>query len=157
MAFDPITAGLGLAEKLIDRFIPDPALKAKALGDLRAMSHEEVKLVIGSETQLMLAQIQTNQVEAQHGGWFKGGWRPAIGWTCAAAFALKFVIFPILILFVQVIAHFTGAVLFPLEFLPELEWTDLLPIMLGMLGLGTMRTYEKAKTMIENRISQGAG
>lgn len=157
MALDPITAGLGLAEKLIDRFIPDPTLKAKALGDLRAMSHEEVKLVIGSETQLMLAQIQTNQVEAQHGGLFKGGWRPAIGWTCAVAFMLKFVIFPVLIFLVQTIAHFTGAELFPLENLPDLEWTDLLPIMLGMLGLGTMRTYEKAKTMIENRIQQGAG
>jgi len=96
-----------------------------------------------ADVKLMSGQMEINKMEAMHGGTFKGGWRPAVGWICAFAMAYKFILAPFIISIVQIIAHFTGAELFPIENLPELEWMELSVVLLGMLGIGGMRTMEK--------------
>ena len=83
MAFgldDAIAAGL----KVIDKFVPDPAAKAKAEAELRAD-------LLASDR----AQMEVNKAEAQTGSLFIGGWRPAIGWVLAAAVAYTYLIVPV--------------------------------------------------------------
>jgi hypothetical protein len=87
---------------------------------------------------LAVSQIEVNKAEAASGSVFKGGWRPFIGWVCGSAFAYHFVLQPVIV-FVVVAA---GVELPPL---PEFDMASLMTVMMGMLGLGGLRTYEKQK------------
>jgi hypothetical protein len=84
----------------------------------------------------LLAQLEINKAEAASGSVFKGGWRPAVGWVCASAFAYHFVLQPILLFVVAL----TGT---ELPTLPEFDMSTLLPVLGGMLGIGGLRSYEK--------------
>jgi hypothetical protein len=147
MAIDPLTAIFSIGEKVLDRVWPDPETKAKALQEMQNMKQRGDLAFLDAEVKLMTGQLEINKMEAMHGGWFKGGWRPAIGWICAGALAYKFLIQPFLVFIVQTVAYSTGNELFPLENLPELEWTELSVILLGMLGIGAQRSIEKLRTV----------
>lgn len=86
---------------------------------------------------LMKAQIELNQTEARFGGTFRAGWRPLVGWICGTALLWHFILHPI-ILFVCALYGFTPD-------MPQFDMGSLMTILLGMLGLGTMRTFEKQK------------
>ncbi len=144
---DPLSLILGVGGKLIDRFWPDPETKAKALQQLREIDHNELVTLFQGDVELMKAQIEVNKTEAMHGGLFKGGWRPFVGWVCGIALAYKFLFYPFIISAVQVIGHYLGAQPFPLDLLPVIDWQELMTILLGMLGLGGMRSFEKYKTL----------
>ena len=87
-----------------------------------------------------LAQLAVNAAEAKHKSLLVAGWRPFIGWTCGAAFAWAFLLAPI----VQTIVVYTGADI-DTAALPELDLATMMPVLLGMLGLGGLRTFEKSK------------
>lgn len=88
-----------------------------------------------------LAQIKVNLQEAQHESIFVSGWRPAVGWTCAAAFAYAFIVQP----FAAFVAAVSGLSAEQMALLPELDLGAMMPVLLGMLGLGGMRSFEKHK------------
>jgi hypothetical protein len=83
----------------------------------------------------MQAQTDTNKAEAGNASVFVAGWRPFIGWVCGSAFAWTFVIGPM----VSYAAKLAGITVQ----LPVLDLSELTPVLLGMLGLGAMRTVEK--------------
>ncbi|MGB2464775.1 MAG: holin family protein [Candidatus Puniceispirillaceae bacterium] len=146
MAFDPISAVFSVGEKLIDRLWPDPAQKAAGLLELKKLQQSGDLAFLDADVKLMTGQMEINKAEAMHGGNFKGGWRPFIGWTCGLALAYKFLILPFIIAGVQIIAFYAGESPFPIDLLPELSWQELSVPLLGMLGLGTQRSLEKIKT-----------
>ena len=123
MAFDPWTAGMELAGKVLDRVIPDPAQRAAA-------ALEMAKVQQASE----LAQIATNTAEAASPSMFVAGWRPFVGWICGAGLGYEFLLRPLL--------AWVGGPL-GMTVPPELPFGDLSTILMGMLGMGTLRTYEK--------------
>ena len=95
------------------------------------LSHEEVRMRIAQQPHLV--QTEINKIEAQSKHWFAATWRPAIGWVCAIGCLNFFLINP----WIQWITGEPG---------PELPFTTLMQLTLGMLGLlGTMRTVEKVK------------
>lgn len=146
MAFDPVTAIFGVAEKVLERVWPDPTQKAQALQAMAELKQSGELAFLNADVALMTGQIETNKLEAQHGGMFKGGWRPFVGWVCGVALAYKFVVMPAIVSAVQIIAFYSGAEkVFPVDMLPVIEWPALSVILMGMLGLGTMRSYEKRK------------
>jgi hypothetical protein len=122
---DAIAAGL----KILDKFVPDPAQKDQAANELRSA------LLAWDQ-----AQTDVNAAEAQNPNLFVAGWRPAVGWVCASAFAYKFILMPFLVF----LAVGCGVDI-PLNKLPVLDWTELSGVLLGILGLGGLRTYEKIK------------
>jgi len=79
-----------------------------------------------------LAQTEINKIEAGHRSLFVAGWRPAIGWICAIGLGMTFLVNPIL-------QWATG------EVGPELPLDVIMELVLGMLGLGALRTFEKMK------------
>jgi hypothetical protein len=119
---DAIAAGL----KVLDKFIPDPAAKAKAESELR-----ESLLAWDA------SQNEVNKIEAGHASIFVSGWRPFVGWTCGVAFAYHYVVQPLALF---VLASFGVSVV-----LPAFSMESLLTVLLGLLGLGGLRTYEKFK------------
>lgn len=120
---------IGPVTGLLDKFVEDKDQRAMLAHEIATMSEKHAQ-------ELAKGQLEVNKAEAASGSVFKGGWRPAIGWVCASAFAYHFVLQPI-ILFVALAA---GLDMPPL---PEFDMASLMTVMMGMLGLGGLRTYEK--------------
>jgi len=88
--------------------------------------------------QLLEIQTKINELEAQHRTVFVAGWRPFIGWVCGVALAYNFVIRDLFIWAIK-----------PESIPPALQMEHLMTVLLGMLGLGGLRTYEKIKDKVK--------
>ena len=145
-----IVSGLfNAAQSLIERFFPDPEKKAEAQRALLQMQQNGELALLAAETDLAKLQIQVNVEEAKHANVFVSGWRPAVGWVCAAAFAYSYVVLP----FAQFLVFTFGTIAMAeqLALAPKLELSEMLPVLFGMLGLGSLRTVEKVKNVEGNR------
>ena len=100
------------------------------------LAHELSTMADKHAQEAMLAQIEVNKAEAASGSVFKGGWRPFIGWVCGAAFAYHFVLQPFIVFGVTV----AGV---EIPELPTFDMGSLMTVMMGTLGLGGLRSYEK--------------
>lgn len=123
MAADPITAGLELATAAVKRIWPDKT--------------EQEAQQLAQQAMIVQGQLATNQAEASNASPFTSGWRPAIGWVCALALLFQYVARPLLAWGGIVLSH-------PLPPLPGID-DNLWQLMLGMLGLGGLRSLEKIK------------
>ena len=130
---------------LIDKVIStvgnflDPTKKAEA--ELALLKLQQDAAFKDIDTALALAKQQNdiNQVEAANSSMFVSGWRPFIGWVCGSALCYQYIIRP----FAKgIYVAYTGHD-FPVMF-PGID-ENLWQLMLGMLGLGGFRTYEKVK------------
>lgn len=121
---------------LLDKFIEDK--------DQRAMlAHEIATLAEKQAQEQIVEQIKTNQIEAAHQSMFVAGWRPAVGWVCALAMLLNFILIP----FINLGMEFAGQDIR----LDLIEMDTMMPVLLGMLGLGGMRSYEKARNVAREK------
>ena len=111
---------------ILDKFVADKDLKLK-------LSHELEKEIVS----LNRAQIELNKVEAAHENVFVSGWRPFIGWACGIALVYHFLIEPI-IQYILIISGSNFAT-------PEFDFSQLSTIVMAMLGMSGLRTYEKTK------------
>ena len=116
---------------LLGKFIPDATERQK-------LAHEIATMAQKNAHENAMAQIEVNKTEAASNSIFKGGWRPFIGWVCGTAFAYHFVLQPVLI-FVMTYAGY------PVPDLPEFDMASLMTVLGGLLGLGSLRTFEKYK------------
>lgn len=91
---------------------------------------------------LQMGQLKVDEAEANSTNWFVAGWRPAVGWVCALAFAYSYIVFPFLQFAVYTWAD--PVTIKQIAALPHLNLGDMMPVLLGMLGLGGMRSYEKS-------------
>ena len=115
---------------ILDKFIEDKDKKAALAHDIATMAEKHAHEVVK-------AQLEINKAEAEHPSLFVSGWRPAVGWVCVLGMAGNFITIP-----------FTNMILELLEYdvvIPLIDMETLLPVLLGMLGLGAMRTVEKVK------------
>ena len=115
---------------VLDRFFPNKEEKARAEREIEAKLAEHL-------AKIDIAQIEVNKQEAAHRSLFVAGWRPFVGWTCGLALFYTYVAQPM----ATVVMAQTG----DLVQLPQLELSTMMPVLLGMLGLGGLRTYEKFK------------
>jgi len=128
-------AAFDFASKIIDRVIPDPAAKQAAALQLAQMQQTGELAQLTAQTDLAKGQIAVDQAEAANPNLFVSGWRPFIGWVCGSGLAYQFVFSPLMTWGAALIGHPITA--------PSLDLGTLLTLLLGMLGLGGMRTYEK--------------
>lgn len=133
----PWTVLIDPISRLLDKLIPDPEARAKAQIELmkssRELDLEELRLAISADS----AQTAINQAEAQNPNLFVSGWRPFIGWVCGVAFAYHFIVQPLLAFS---IANSGGTVV-----LPAFDMQELSTVLMGILGLGSLRTIEKIR------------
>lgn len=119
---------IGPVTGLLDKFIEDKDQK-------NALAHEIATMSERHAQELAKAQLEVNKTEAQHKSIFVSGWRPAVGWCCVFGMMGNFMVIP-----------FTNFVLALLEIdvsVPLIDTATMMPVLMGMLGLGAMRTYEK--------------
>lgn len=121
--------------KVIDKIWPDPATRDKAKLELLKAQQEGAFREFDQLIAASKMQADTNTAEASNANVFVSGWRPAIGWVCAASLFCQFIGAPML-------AWVSLSADLPAPPAPP-DWAQLTPILMGMLGLGWMRTYEK--------------
>jgi len=125
-----VSAVLPAVTDIVGRFLPeDKEERAKAERAIKAQLTAHL-------AQVDLAQIDVNKLEAR-GNWFQSSWRPLTGWTCAASLAWTYLLQPM--------ASFVLAQTGHLVDLPALDMSQMMPILLGMLGLGGLRSWERTK------------
>ena len=116
---------------VIGRFLPeDKEAKAKAEREIEQQLTTHL-------AKIDLAQLDINKTDAAHRSIFVAGWRPFIGWTCGVALAWTYVMTPILNFILAQTGH--------LMELPAMDLSQMMPVLMGMLGLGGLRTFEKFK------------
>jgi roadblock/LC7 domain-containing protein len=125
-----VTALLPALGTLVDRLIPDKAAAEKAKAEM------EMQLV-NAANEAAMAQVEVNKIEAGHSSVFVAGWRPFIGWVCAAGLAWAFVVAPV--------ASWALLVLGIKAELPVIQFDHLFELVLAMLGIGGLRTFEKMR------------
>ena len=123
-----LNALIGPVTGLLDKFIEDKDQKAK-------LAHEVATMAENHAQEIAKGQMEINAVEAANSNVFVSGWRPFIGWTCGLGMFGNFITIP-----------FSNFVLALLEYdivIPLVPLETMMPVLMGMLGLGAMRTYEK--------------
>lgn len=126
-----IQALIGPVTGLLDKFIEDKDQKAALAHDLATMAERHAH-------DLAKGQLEINKAEASHRNIFVAGWRPFIGWTCGVALFWHFVGLPITLFAVSWFAA-------DIPELPTFDMETLMTVLMGMLGLGGLRTFEKIK------------
>lgn len=123
--------------QLLDKILPDKGAADAAKLELLKMAQQGELAQINADVTIATAQAEINKVEASSSSLFIAGWRPACGWLCVLAIGFKFIGGPLLFMVGQAVGH-------PME-LPRIDTEELWPLLLGMLGLGGLRTIEKVK------------
>ena len=118
-----IQALIAPATKLLGKFIEDKDTKNKLAHEISTMAEKHAQA-------LALEQIKVNQAEAK-GNWFQSSWRPLIGWICGLSLAINYMVSPILAGFGIII--------------PQADMSVMMPLLLGMRGIGGMRSFDKLK------------
>ena len=126
-----LQALIGPVTGLLDKFIEDKDQK-------NALAHEIATMAEKQMHEANMGQLEVNKAEAQHRSIFVAGWRPFIGWTCGIALMAHFVLFPA----TDFIVAYLGYDVPPM---PAFDMESLMTVLLGMLGLGGMRSFEKLK------------
>lgn len=129
---------LSLGTKIIDSLFPNKAEADAAKLKLLELQQSGELAQLAADTQLATSQANINLEEAKSDNLFVSGWRPGVGWVCVVAFAAKYIGGPLLFVIAQFVNH-------PI-ILPPIDMTEMLPILLGMLGLGTLRSMDKWRT-----------
>lgn len=122
---------LDIAGKVIDRVIPDKAAAEKAKLEMAATLQSQ-------DFQIQLEQIKVNAEEAKSASLFVAGWRPFVGWVCGVGLAYAAIILPIAEFIAKVVFGYHGS-------FPIIDWAILSNVLIGMLGLAGMRTFEKTR------------
>jgi hypothetical protein len=130
------TAIEGILKPLLD-LIPNANERARAK---EAAEKSLLDMIAKSASE----QAEINKQEAAHKSLFVAGWRPFIGWVCGSAFVYHYVLQPFAVTIASVVAQY-AEIPFDVTQLPSLEMDTLMTVLLGMLGLGGLRTMEKIK------------
>ena len=123
---------IGPISALLDKIIPDADERSR-------LAHEIATLAERQAHEIAKAQIEVNREEATSHSIFVSGWRPAVGWITAIGLATNYLLVPVWNFLLSINES-------PIT-VPPLDLSEMMPVLLGMLGLGGLRTYEKTKNV----------
>jgi len=118
-----LSALIGPVSGLLDKVIPDADERNRLAHEIATMGERHAQ-------DLAMAQIEVNKADAK-GNWFQSSWRPATAWVCVVGFLVNFLISPLAAPFGIIV--------------PQADTSTMLPVLMGMLGLGGLRSFEKVK------------
>lgn len=119
---------IGPITELLSKVIPDKTERERLAYEISTLAERQAH-------EQMMAQLEVNKTEAGHVSLYVAGWRPFIGWSCGIAMAFNYIGVPV----IETVSVINGT---PLTINP-LDLEVMMPVLLGMLGLGGMRSYEK--------------
>jgi hypothetical protein len=138
MALDPITAILNIGNSLIDRLLPDKAQNDAAKASL-------VQLQVQGALDEIAGQLKINDTEAGNNSTWVAGWRPYVGWICGTAMGYAFIGQPFIVTCILTVQCIVRHQPFDKSLLPIIDMSQMWPVLLGMLGMGAMRSFDKTQ------------
>jgi hypothetical protein len=151
MAIDPLTVALDIGKSLLTRIWPDPKEQAEQLFKLQELHAKGDSEKLNAHVNAMAGQLSINLADAKSGNIVQAGWRPAIGWVGAVSLALMYIPKALVITYIwtyQSIVTLNGwdgvsALILPV--FPDLGVSDIIGLIMSMLGVAAMRSYDKSK------------
>ncbi len=148
---DPITIGslIGVGKEIISRVWPDPQDQAEELRKLEELRQKGDLAHLDAHIKSLLGQLEINKIDASSGSKFQAWWRPAVGWVGAVSLALMYIPKAIVMTYIWTYQSVVilskwggeGAVIVP-DF-PDLGVSDIIGLLMSMLGIAAMRSYDK--------------
>ena len=123
---------IGPISTLLDKVIPDADERHRLAFEISTLAEKQAH-------EIAKAQIAVNREEATSHSIFVAGWRPMVGWVCCAGLATNYLLVPVWNFLLTINES-------PIT-VPPLDLSEMMPVLLGMLGLGGLRTYEKTKNV----------
>lgn len=146
MIFDPVSAAFDVGKTLIDKIWVDANKREEEQTKLEQMRQSGNIVALNAHVQLMLAQIKTNQIEAGSKSFFVAGARPFILWICGICLGLSYFV-PLVLEWVVYFMCDVDCVV------PQrLDTSELMPLLLGLLGLVAQRSYDAKQGTKTDRI-----
>jgi hypothetical protein len=133
-----IGAILPVVGTLIDKLFPDKQAADEAKIKMMELAQKGELAQLDAQMQLAMGQIDTNKIEAASSDPFRAGWRPMAGWACSLGLFYEFLMRPIL----PWLVGLTGAEVAPM---PSVDIDQLMILLGGLLGLGSLRSFERVK------------
>ena len=133
-----IGAILPVVGTLIDKLFPDKQAADEAKIKMMELAQKGELAQLDAQMQLSMGQIETNKIEAASTDPFRAGWRPMAGWACSLGLFYEFLLRPIL----PWLVGLTGAEVAPM---PNVDIDQLMILLGGLLGLGSLRSFERVK------------
>jgi hypothetical protein len=127
---------IGPVSSLLDKFIEDKDQKNSLAHEIATMSERHAQ-------ELAKGQLEVNKVEAASKSLFVSGWRPAVGWVCVFGFAGNFITIPVTNMLLELLSSEVR--------LPLIPMAEMMPVLMGMLGLGAMRSVEKVQKVARDK------
>lgn len=148
MSFDPLTAAFDLGKIAIEKLWPDPTKQADELLKLSTLKQNGNLAQLNAHVQLMMGQLEINKEEAKSHNIFIAGWRPMVGWVGAISLALMYIPKAIVITVfwcyqVYLTLHSPGVIVPGLPPFPDLGTGDIIGLLMSILGVGAMRSWDK--------------
>ena len=153
-----ITALAKVGQSILARVWPDPKAQAEAQLKLAELEQKGDIAELQAHLEGMLGQLEINKTEAQHPSIFVSGWRPAVGWVCVIS--LFFIYVPKALFLsgtwlaqsIMLLNEATDITKITLPIYPDLGVSDLIGLLMSMLGIGIMRSVDKVKNVDTKRI-----
>ena len=149
MSFDPLSAAFDLGKTAIEKIWPDPTKRSEQMRMLEQLRQDGDIAKLNAHVQLMLGQMEINQIDAKSSGMFQRNWRPAIGWVGAVSLALMYIPKAIVMTViwtcqcVVIMKSNTDIYQIQIPVFPDLGVSDIIGLLMSMLGVAAMRSYDK--------------
>lgn len=127
---------------IIDKSVKDKDKAAELKFELKKMGLESQNKLLEMASAERQGQIELNKEEAKSKSIFVAGWRPAVGWCCVSAMIFNFIVNPLLNWILPIVSIWMPEAK-EITPPPTLNLGEMMPVLLGMLGIGSLRTYEK--------------
>ena len=149
MSLDPLSAIFDAGKMIISRVWPDPAQQAEQLFKLEELKQKGDLAELSAHVQLLNGQLEINLEDAKSSNWFQANWRPAIGWVGAVSLALTYIPKALVITYIwtyqsiTLLSNWDGVSLMVIPEFPDLGVSDIIGLLMSMLGIAAMRSYDK--------------
>jgi hypothetical protein len=147
MSFDPFTAAFDMGKLALEKLFPDANKRAEEMRLLEELRQNGNLAELNAHVQLMLAQVNVNLEQAKSKSLFVAGSRPFIIWVCGLGLAFQYLLHPLFI-WIWAFASMEGV---PPE---PLDMSVMMPLLLGLLGLGSMRSFDKKNGVQTDKIDK---
>ena len=148
---NPITEALigtavGSIDKVLSRFFPNKDDKQKAMFEIQNELTKQEGELAKAVMEIQKAQLEINKAEAQSASLFVAGWRPSVGWVCSFGLAWACILQPFIVSALVIYSKWPE---FKVDDLPRADMATMMPVLVGMLGMGGLRTVEKIKGEVD--------
>jgi len=149
MSINPLDSLVNVGIEIAKRVWPDPAQQAMQILKLEELRQKGDLAELDAQVKSLTGQLEINLADAKSTNWFQANWRPAIGWVGAVSLALTYIPKALVITYIwtyqsiTLLSNWDGVAPMIIPEFPDLGVSDIIGLLMSMLGIAAMRSYDK--------------